>query len=48
MLRRMLKMIPYLPEMHEFFKFTPTKHIIREQNALLTNRVKPINFASED
>ena len=41
-------MLHYLPEMHDFFKFNPTKHIVREPNALLTNRVKPISYPSED
>ena len=44
----MVKMIHYLPEMHDFFKFSPTKHIIRATNALLTNRVKPIVYTSEE
>ena len=34
--------------MHDFFKFSPTKHIIRATNALLTNRVKPIVYTSEE
>ena len=46
LLRLMIKMLHYLPEMHEFFKFSPTKLIVRGQNALLTNRVSPIVFAS--
>ena len=41
-------MIHYLSEMHDFYKFSPTKHIIREQNALLLNRVKPISYPSEE
>ena len=44
----MVKMIHYLPEMHDFFKFSPTKHIICASNALLTNRVKPIVHTSEE
>ena len=44
----MVKMIHYLPEMHDFFKFSPTKHIICASNALLTNRVKPIVYTSEE
>lgn len=48
LMRQILKMLHYLPEMHDFFKFSPTKHIIREQNAVLTNRVKPISYTSEE
>ena len=48
MLRSMIKMLHYLPEMHDFFKFSPTKHIIRAPNAVLSNRVKPIVYNSEE
>lgn len=48
LLRRMVKMLHYLPEMHDFFKFAPTKHLIREQQAVLTNRVNLISFPSEE
>ena len=44
----MVKMISYLPGMHEFFKFSPTKHLIRSEDALLTNRVKPMSYAAEE
>jgi len=47
-MRSIIKMLHYLPEMHDFFKFSPTKHIIREQNAVLTKRVKPISYTSEE
>lgn len=48
LLRSLVKMLHYLPEMHDFFKFSPTKHITRASNALLTNRVKPIVYTSEE
>ena len=44
----MVKMIYYLPDMHEFFKYFPTQNVMRQQNALLTNQVQPISFISEE
>ena len=48
MLKSIIKMVTYLPEMHEFFKYFPTKHVMRENNATLTNRVKLIEYAPEE
>ena len=48
MLRLVVKMITYLPEMHEFFKFFPTKHVMRQRNAILTNRVKLVDCPPEE
>ena len=45
----MVKMIYYLPDMHEFFKYFPTQNLMKEQNAVLTKPIDtPIHFISEE
>ena len=34
LLEQMVKMVFYLPEMHEFFKYMPTENVMRQQNKL--------------
>lgn len=38
-------MIHYLPEVQDYFKFYPSKRLMIEDNALLTNRVPEVNFS---
>ena len=47
LLLQMVKMIWYLPDMHEFFKYFPTQSVMREPDALLSTTVDPINCVSE-
>lgn len=37
-------MLYYLPEVHDYFKFYPSKRLLVEEGALLTNKVPEMNF----
>ncbi len=44
LVKRMFKMLHYLPEVHEYFKFYPTRRLLLEEGSLLTNKVAEMNF----
>lgn len=41
-------MIHYLPEVHDYFKFYPTKRLLVEEQAFLINKVGGMNFEDID
>lgn len=44
MYTKIFKMVHYLPELHDYFKFYPCKKLLLEQGSLLTNKVPQMEF----
>ena len=45
LLKQVIKMIHYLPEVHDYFKSYPSKRLLIDEKALLTNKVPETSFA---
>ena len=41
-------MIHYLPEVHEYFKFYPTRRLLIEELSMLTNRAAEMTYSELD